>query len=78
MGLTRNRYHYQPINAHTAEAKAFFMYYSQGERDITHHAGPMRISEEIGVGSVAMRHQVKEKGRSSAELVFARGLRSHY
>jgi hypothetical protein len=33
----------QPINVATARAQAFLMDYSQGERAITHHAGPVRI-----------------------------------
>jgi hypothetical protein len=36
-------HHHQPINVPTAGAQAFFMDYSQGERAITHHAGPVRI-----------------------------------
>jgi hypothetical protein len=36
-------FHDQPINAHIAEAHAFFMDYSPGERVITRHAGSERI-----------------------------------
>jgi hypothetical protein len=32
--------HHQPINVPTAGAQAFLMDYPQGERAITHHAGP--------------------------------------
>jgi hypothetical protein len=35
--------HHQPINVPTVGAQAFLMNYPQGERAITHHAGPMRI-----------------------------------
>jgi hypothetical protein len=35
--------HHQPINVPTAGAQAFLMDYPQGERAITHHAGPVRI-----------------------------------
>jgi hypothetical protein len=39
-----HRHHYnQPINVPTAGAQAFLMDHPQGERAITHHAGPMRI-----------------------------------
>jgi hypothetical protein len=46
--LTRNWFcwkilhHHQPINVSTG-AQAFFMDYPQGERAITHHAGPVRV-----------------------------------
>jgi hypothetical protein len=36
-------HHHQPINVPTAGAQAFLMDYPQGERAITHHAGPLRI-----------------------------------
>jgi hypothetical protein len=36
-------HHHQPINALTVWAQAFLMDFSQGERAITHHAGPLRI-----------------------------------
>jgi hypothetical protein len=36
-------FHHQPINVPTAGAQAFLMDYPQGERAITHHAGPVRI-----------------------------------
>jgi hypothetical protein len=36
-------HHHQPINAPTAGAQAFLMDYPQGERAITHHAGPVQI-----------------------------------
>jgi hypothetical protein len=39
-----SHHHHQPINVPTAGAQAFLMDYSQGERAITHHAGPVRIS----------------------------------
>jgi hypothetical protein len=35
---------HRAINIPTAGAQAFLMDYSQGERAITHHAGPVRIS----------------------------------
>jgi hypothetical protein len=35
--------HHQPINAPTAGAQAFLMDHPQGERAITHHAGPVRV-----------------------------------
>jgi hypothetical protein len=35
--------HHQPFNVPTAGAQAFLMDYPQGERAITHHAGPVRI-----------------------------------
>jgi hypothetical protein len=38
-----HHYHHQPINVPTAGAQAFLMDYPQGERAITHHAGPVRI-----------------------------------
>jgi hypothetical protein len=38
--------HHQPINVPTVGAQAFLMDYLQGERAITHRAGPVRI----GVG----------------------------
>jgi hypothetical protein len=38
-----HHHHHQPINVPTAGAQAFFMDYPQGERTITHHAGPVRI-----------------------------------
>jgi hypothetical protein len=43
--LTPNHHHHhhQPINVPTAGAQAFLMDYPQGERAITHHAGPVRI-----------------------------------
>jgi hypothetical protein len=34
---------YQPINDPTAGTQAFLMDYTQGERVITHHAGPVRV-----------------------------------
>jgi hypothetical protein len=37
------QYRHQPINVLTAEAQAFLMDYTQGERTITHHARPVRI-----------------------------------
>jgi hypothetical protein len=41
---TSHHHHYhQPINVPTAGARAFLMDYPQGERAITHHAGPVRI-----------------------------------
>jgi hypothetical protein len=36
-------HHHQPINVPTAGAQAILMDYPQGERAITHHAGPVRI-----------------------------------
>jgi hypothetical protein len=45
-GITRELYdyvHHQPINVPTAGAQAFLTDYPQGERVITHHAGPVRI-----------------------------------
>jgi hypothetical protein len=36
--------HHQPINVLTARAQAFLMDYTQGERAITHLAGPERVS----------------------------------
>jgi hypothetical protein len=39
-----SHHHHQPINVSTAGAQAFFMDYPQGERAITHYAGPVRIS----------------------------------
>jgi hypothetical protein len=36
--------HRQPLKVRTAGAQAFLMDYLQGERAITHYAGPMRIS----------------------------------
>jgi hypothetical protein len=36
-------HHHQPINVPTAGAQAFLMDYPQGDRAITHHAGPVRI-----------------------------------
>jgi hypothetical protein len=38
-----HHHHHQPINVPTAGAQAYLMDYSQGERAITHHAGPVRI-----------------------------------
>jgi hypothetical protein len=38
-----HHHHHQPINVPTAGAQAFLMDYPQGERAITHHAGPVRI-----------------------------------
>jgi hypothetical protein len=38
-----SHHHHQPINVPTAGAQAFLMDYPQGERAITHHAGPVRI-----------------------------------
>jgi hypothetical protein len=35
--------HNQPINVPTARTQAFLMDYPQGERAITHQAGPVRI-----------------------------------
>jgi hypothetical protein len=35
--------HYHPINVPTAVAQAFLMDYTQRERAITHHAGPVRV-----------------------------------
>jgi hypothetical protein len=35
--------HHQPINVTTAGAQTFLMDYTQGERAVTHHAGPVRI-----------------------------------
>jgi hypothetical protein len=35
--------HHQPINVPSAGAQAFLMDYPQGERAITHQAGPVRI-----------------------------------
>jgi hypothetical protein len=35
--------HHQPIKGPTAGAQAFLMGFPQGERAITHHAGPVRI-----------------------------------
>jgi hypothetical protein len=40
-------HHHQPINVPTAGEQAFLMDYPQGERDITHHAGPVRIGGEF-------------------------------
>jgi hypothetical protein len=37
------RIHHQPINVPTAGEQAFLVDYPQGERAITHHAGPVRI-----------------------------------
>jgi hypothetical protein len=36
-------FHYQPINVPTAGVQAFLMDYPQGERAITHPAGPVRF-----------------------------------
>jgi hypothetical protein len=36
-------HHHQPINVPTAGAQVFLMDYPQGERAITHHAGPVWI-----------------------------------
>jgi hypothetical protein len=36
-------HHHQPINVPTTGAQTFLMDYPQGERAITHHAGPVRI-----------------------------------
>jgi hypothetical protein len=38
-----HHHHHQPINVPTAEAQAVLMDYPQGERAITHHAGPVRV-----------------------------------
>jgi hypothetical protein len=38
-----DHYHNPPFNIPTAGAQAFLMDYPQGERAITHHAGPVRI-----------------------------------
>jgi hypothetical protein len=38
-----HHHHHQPINVPTAGTQAFLMDYPQGERAITHHAGPVRI-----------------------------------
>jgi hypothetical protein len=38
-----HHHHHQPINVPTAGAQAFLMDYPQGERAITHLAGPVRI-----------------------------------
>jgi hypothetical protein len=40
---TPHHHHHQPINVPTAGAQAFLMDYPQGERAITHHAGPVWI-----------------------------------
>jgi hypothetical protein len=42
--LSINIHHHQPINVPTAGAQALLMDYLQGERGITHHAGPVRVS----------------------------------
>jgi hypothetical protein len=39
------QFHHQPINVPTAGAQAFLMDYPQGERAITHHAGPEWIMQ---------------------------------
>jgi hypothetical protein len=36
-------HHHKPINVPTAGAQAFLMEYPEGERAITHHAGPVRV-----------------------------------
>jgi hypothetical protein len=41
--LIHHHRHHQPINVPTAGAQAFLMDYPQGERAMTHHAGPVRI-----------------------------------
>jgi hypothetical protein len=41
--LLYHHHHHQPINVPTAGAHAFLMDYPQGERAITHRAGPVRI-----------------------------------
>jgi hypothetical protein len=41
--LMKKYHHHQPINVPTAGAQAFVIDYPQGERAITHHAGPVRI-----------------------------------
>jgi hypothetical protein len=40
-------HHHQPINVSTAGAQAFLMDYPQGERAITHHAGPVRVGARV-------------------------------
>jgi hypothetical protein len=37
-------HHHQPINVPAAEVQAFLMDYTQGERAISHHAGPVRVA----------------------------------
>jgi Na+-transporting NADH:ubiquinone oxidoreductase subunit NqrE len=39
--------HHQPINVPIAEAQAFLMDYPQGERAITHHAGPVGFLSQL-------------------------------
>jgi hypothetical protein len=41
VGGVKAFHHHQPINVPTAGAQAFLMDYPQGERAITHHAGPV-------------------------------------
>jgi hypothetical protein len=36
-------HHHQPINAPTGGAQGFLMGYPQGQRAITHYAGPVRV-----------------------------------
>jgi hypothetical protein len=48
------KYHHQPINVPTSGAQAFLMDYPQGERAITHHAGPVRI------GGYVKNNQVRD------------------
>jgi hypothetical protein len=43
VNITNWEFHHQPINVPTAGAQAFIMDYPQGERAITHHAGPVWI-----------------------------------
>jgi hypothetical protein len=43
---------HQPINV-TAGAKAFLMDYTQRERAITHHAGPVRAYGELTIANAA-------------------------
>jgi hypothetical protein len=38
-------HHHQPINVPTTGAQAFLMDYPQGERAITHHAGPVGAND---------------------------------
>jgi hypothetical protein len=47
--------HHQPINAPTAGAQALLMDYLQGQRAITHHAGPgqLQLDQRLNVPSEA-------------------------
>jgi hypothetical protein len=45
--LNDHHHHHQPINVPTAGAQAFLMDYTQGERAISHYAGPVRVGTLI-------------------------------